>query len=94
MIIGMDNAEKILARMRQTKHGWKPRDFKRLYTGFGFVLEESTKHTTYIHDEYGIITQVARHRKLAPSYADDAVRFVDQVKARIQQAQDDNPDDI
>ncbi len=78
----MESAEKLLARMRNSKGGWKPRDFKCLYEGFGFELEEGSSHTIYVHPEYGLRATVARHKSLATGYAATAVKLIDALKAK------------
>ncbi len=45
-------AEKLLARMRQTKEGWGQDDLHTLYLGFGFNFREGAKHRVYIHSRY------------------------------------------
>lgn len=77
----MRPAERLLARMRATKTGWKPRDFKRLYEGFGFVESAGAGHTRYQHPSYPrLIATVGRHPVLTPGYAADAVRLIDLLK--------------
>ena len=75
----MNRAEKILERMRQTKGDWKPRDFRILYTGFGFEEEEGANHTLYTHPIHKIMATVARHTPLATGYAATAVKNIDKV---------------
>lgn len=76
----MENAEKLLEEMRRTKDGWKPKDFERLFVGFGFKKKEGGNHTTYFYKQYGMIFQVARHNSLATGYAADAVKLIDRLK--------------
>ncbi len=77
----MDECEKILSRMKQTRFGWHPEDFEHLYTGFGFRYNEGGGHRVYQHPRYPqLIATVARHRKLAPSYAKDAIRLIETLK--------------
>lgn len=52
-----------------------------LYLGFGFEQDEGGNHTTYVHPQYNLITQVPRGRKLAPFYAREAVRLIEELKA-------------
>jgi predicted RNA binding protein YcfA (HicA-like mRNA interferase family) len=78
----MRNAEKLLERMRRTKDGWRPQDFRRLYTGFGFEVEEGGSHTTYKYSKYRILTQIPRHPSLASVYASIAVKLIDDILAR------------
>lgn len=74
----MSAAQRLLDRMRATKHGWKPRDFRRLYEGFGFERHEGGGHTIYQHPDYPmLVATVARHQTLATGYAVDAVKLID-----------------
>ncbi len=83
--MGSNSAKKLLERMRRTKSGWKPKDFDTLYSGFGFVKIEKTNHTAYKHPKYpDLYDLVARHGKLADGYASDAVKTIDELKARIE----------
>ena len=67
--------------MRATQSGWKPRDFQRLYEGFGFQKEEGGNHTRYQHCKYRhLIATVGRHPRLTPGYANDAVELIDCLK--------------
>ena len=73
-------AEKLLARMRQSKHGWTFDDLETLYEGFGFTYRDKGKHRVYTHPTYPtLIATVTRHRKLAVGYIQTAVKLVDQV---------------
>ena len=84
----MAKAAKLLVRMRRTKDGWSPGDFEALYIGYGFEKEEGGNHTTYTHEKYRLIAQVARHKNLATGYASDAVKLIDQVIALDQQEEE------
>ena len=83
----MSQAEKLLRRMRRSLNDWGANDFAVLYTGFGFVAYEGSKHTIYIHATYtDLRATVARHTVLAKGYASHAVKTIDELKRR--QAQD------
>jgi hypothetical protein len=76
-------AEKILQRMRQTKAGWKPGDFAKLYSGFGFNGTEGKRHTKYRHPRYpDLWTMIPRSDPLSKAYADDAVKMIDRLAER------------
>ena len=73
-------AEKILERMRQTKTGWRSKDFHTLYLGFGFIKKSGKGgHDVFIHPAYRYIRDtIPNHsRELSPAYARDAVRNID-----------------
>lgn len=73
-------AEKILARMRQTKQGWGPGDIHTLYLGFGFTFREGAKHRVYIHSRYRHIRDtVSRQGRLPIGYITDAIKKVDEI---------------
>lgn len=65
--------------MRQTKDGWKPKDFDQLYLGFGFTKKEGANHTLYVYKKYNLVATVARHNDLATGYAATAVKLIDQL---------------
>jgi len=73
-------AEKLLARMRQSKHGWGQGDLEALYKGFRFSWRDKGKHRVYTHPKYpGIIATVARHNKLAIGYIQHAISLIDAI---------------
>ena len=77
----MDDAEKLLSRMRASKSGWSDRDLESLYLGFGFQFREGSKHRFYFHPKYPqLYATVARHNPLAKGYIAKAVRLIDQLK--------------
>ncbi len=74
--------ERLLARMQQTKNGWRPRDLAKLYSAFGFEQEEGKKHTLYTHSKYPtLMATVTRGSSVLPTgYVDTAVKLVEQLK--------------
>ncbi len=73
----MRDAERILARMKRTKHGWGPVDFETLYLGFGFQFHEGARHRVYVHAAFPQLrATVGRHGELAPGYAQHAVKLI------------------
>ena len=77
----MNPAEKILVRMRGTKHGWGYEDLKHLYLGFGFEIDEGGKHALFIHPKYPQLrATVGRHRSLAVGYVQYAIRTIDELQ--------------
>ena len=77
----MSSAEKLLARMRQSKSGWGFHDLDTLYRGFGFEVREGGKHTMYIHPHFPQLrATVARHRSLPIGYIQHAIQLIDQLK--------------
>lgn len=76
-------AEKLLARMRQTKQGWGPDDLHAVYVGFGFMFREGAKHRVYIHCRYRDIRDtVSRQGRLPIGYVRDLIKNVDEVLRR------------
>lgn len=77
----MSPAEKLLARMRQTKSGWGLEDLDTLYRGFGFESLEGGKHRMYIHPHFKELrATVARHKSLPIGYVQYAIRLIDRLK--------------
>ena len=77
----MEDAEKLLSRMRVSKSGWGDRDLESLYLGFGFQFREGGKHRFYFHPKYPqLYATVARHNPLAKGYISKAVKIIDQLK--------------
>lgn len=60
------------------RHDWRPKDFRKLYEGFGF-LSRAGNHDVYYHpNQPGIpLATVGRHNYLARGYADDAVARIE-----------------
>lgn len=76
----MPRPAKLLERMRRTSAGWRPKDFRALYTGYGFEESDSGKHTKYRHPRYPQLwTMVKRADPLSKSYAGDAVEIIDEL---------------
>lgn len=74
-------ADKLLARMRRTKHGWGPDDLHSLYAGFGFACRQGAKHRVYIHSRYHWLRATAsRQGRLPVGYISDAIRTIDEVQ--------------
>lgn len=79
----MDQAEKLLARMRRTPFGWGQDDLRRLYLAFDFEVREGARHLVVRHPEHlDLVTTVARHDELPPAYARTAVRLIEEVIRR------------
>ena len=93
-------ADKILERMKTTQTDWGQRDFRSLYEGFGFKRTEKGGHTVYHHPDYPwILATVARHNRLAPMYARQAIEKSERLKqlqaeaaARAAEAAEENDD--
>lgn len=76
----MREAEKILARMRASKADWGCTDLERLYLGFGFEMEQGSRHTMFIHPRYPQLrATVGRHRSLAVGYVHHAISTIDEL---------------
>lgn len=77
----MTAAEKLLARMRRSKSGWKYKDLDTLYRVFGFEVHEGKEHTMYIHPDFPQLrATVTRHRSLPIGYIQHAIKLVDELK--------------
>jgi predicted RNA binding protein YcfA (HicA-like mRNA interferase family) len=73
-------AEKLLERMRQSKHGWGQDDLHQLYVGFGFAYRDKGKHRVYTHPRRPeLIATVARHNKLPIGYIQHAIALIDRL---------------
>jgi len=77
----MSKAEKLLEKMKHTKHGWTPDDLHTLYTGFGFTYREGGNHRIYHHPNYpNMMVTVARHGSLVVGYIQFAIKMVERLK--------------
>ncbi len=75
-------ADKLLDRMRQSKHGWGMDDLQRLYVGFGFSYRDKGKHRMYTHPRHPeLMATVARHSKLPIGYVQHAISLMDRLAA-------------
>src|SRR5436189_2631143 len=83
----MNQAEKLLRRMRQSLSGWGANDFSTLYTGFWFIAQEGSSHTIYVHGKHqDLRATVARHSALAKGYTSHAIKTIDELKRRQTEA--------
>lgn len=88
------NAVGILARMRVTKAGWRPRDFWVLYEAFGFETIEAANHTKYRHPRYPRLwTTVTRSVPMSKGYAEDAVALIDELLQLEEENRGTDPND-
>jgi hypothetical protein len=73
--------EQILDSMRRTKGGWKATDFRKLYTGYGFIDVGTGGDTKYVHSEYPeLFASVSKSSgELATGYACTAVKLIDRL---------------
>ena len=77
----MTRHEKLLGRMRRANSGWRLRDFRTLYSGFGFEETDIGKHTNYRHPRFPTLwTTVPRSSPLSKRYAEDAVSMIDELR--------------
>lgn len=84
-------ADKLRARMRNTKRGWTADDLESLYTGFGFTYRDGGKHRVYSHRAYPtLIATVTRGNKLPVGYVQAALKLLDRLD-ELQEQQDDDP---
>lgn len=79
----MSKAEKILRKMKNSKHGWTCDDLHTLYTGYGFQFREGNKHRFYFHPEHPELTAtVARQRVIVVGYIQKALNLIEQLLER------------
>lgn len=77
----MDEAEKLLERMKATRFGWKERDLESLYLGFGFEMREGTNHRIYWHPRFPeLYAVVPRHRQVKGQYVTIAIKKILRLK--------------
>lgn len=82
----MSSAEKLLERALRSKAGWRLDELKRLYRGFGFEVEEGSKHIMFIHPKYPhLVATVTRKRTLAIGYVSRAIQLITELKALQQE---------
>lgn len=81
---------KLLEGMRASKANWKPRDLKRLVTGFGFHVRKGGNHDIFIHPIHGLMGTIPRHTTVDKAYVDDAVKKVDMLLALEQETDNEN----
>lgn len=76
----MTRAQKVLDRMRRTSAGWRPKDLRAVYLGFGFEEHEGAKHTRYWHPVHRHLwTTVPRSAPLSKAYAEQAVALIEEL---------------
>jgi hypothetical protein len=73
-----NGALKLLNKMRETKAGWSPLSYRRLFSGFGFLSREGGNHTIYWDPvEKSNRVQVPRHDELLAYVAEQAVAAIE-----------------
>ena len=73
--------ERLFDRMCRTASGWRLADFRRVYTGFGFELDEGANHINVVHPRYPHLrTQLARGRELPKGYCITARKLINELK--------------
>jgi hypothetical protein len=79
-------AQKLLKRLQQTKRGWSARDLHTILVNAGFEWRES-RHRVYRHPAYPDLGSypIPRENDLAPQYARDVLRLVEEIKRREKQ---------
>ena len=86
----MSRGDKLLERMRRTKHGWRPADLEAAYEAAGFKQKRSTKHDGYYHPKYPHLrTTVTLSDPVKADYVVDLLELVAQLEA-IEEANVDN----
>ena len=76
------SAEKLLARLRNTKAGWSESELWQVLTAHGFLSREG-KHTVYSHPEHSDLRLVVpRDRELKKIYPREAEKLIDKLLSR------------
>lgn len=76
-------AEKLLAKLRQNKAGWRAKELKDLYEGFGFIIRAGGNHDVVTHPEYPQLrAALPRHAtELTKAYANQALKNIEALLA-------------
>jgi hypothetical protein len=86
----MASVNKILERMRQTKHGFHSTDLDRVYTKYGFKKREGGNHTVYKHSRFPELrATVARHTTVGAAYVEDLIQNINRLQELLATAQDE-----
>ena len=73
-------AYKLLAKMRNSKTGWKRKNLIQLYDSFGFLIRHGASHDIVSHPKYpNLRTTLPRHSDLAVVYFEKAIELVDRL---------------
>lgn len=91
----MPRADDLLRRAITTRWGWRLQELERLYSQYGFVREEGTKHIKFFHPKYPQkwTTVTKSSGDLPPGYVTEAVRLikaVQELEAKKQKEQEDD----
>ncbi|MCE2488523.1 MAG: type II toxin-antitoxin system HicA family toxin [Anaerolineae bacterium] len=80
----MARREKVLERARNSPRGWRFEELRSLLERFGFVIySRSGSHFYAVHPDSDVKPGLVKHsRELPPGYVRNAVRAIDEVKAK------------
>jgi hypothetical protein len=79
----MTRAQKLVERMRRTKHGWRPSEVRAAYLGYGFSVDAGRKHDLYQHRRYpDLIATMTRSDPVKPAYIEDLLKLLDDLALR------------
>ena len=80
----MGDAEKWLAKARNSKAGWRARDVERLYRAWGFVVAPGGRDTRYVHPDHpDLVAFVTRSSgDVSKGYIQDAVEVIEDLISR------------
>lgn len=74
-------ADRLFERACRKTAGFTAKDLKRLYTGFGFEIDDSGPHTLYYHPKYDLSATVTRASgEIANGYAQTARDLIKRLK--------------
>jgi hypothetical protein len=74
------NASKLLDKARRSSSGWRRTEIDALFTRFGFVIENRTRHDIAYHPDYlELKLMLPRHRMVNHVYVEKAVKLIDRL---------------
>jgi hypothetical protein len=77
----VSRGDRLLERMRRTKHGWRPADLQAAYRSAGFLYFANSKHDGYYHPRYSQLrTTVTRSDPVKADYITVLISLIDQLE--------------
>jgi hypothetical protein len=75
----MEEAEKILDRLRRSQNNCTRHDLEVIYEANGFEIRKGKKHDFAIHTKYIYLRgTLPNHKSFAKGYVTDAIKFIDE----------------
>ncbi|MBL8117852.1 MAG: type II toxin-antitoxin system HicA family toxin [Anaerolineae bacterium] len=82
----MGDPQELLKKARRNRFGWKPRDLRNLYEGFGFLIRSGKgSHQVVSHPKYPDLRATYKDHgndELPPAYIKTAVDRIDTLLER------------